>query len=294
MNQLVIALPVSNNLTPINLVRGANVLNTGFNKSSLTHFPRLSLTSITCLLRGSVTCLLIAPAKPPRLTPLLSGIPSISSLNFSVVDIIPIAEPSIAFPRIPKGPKNIVDIVAAATLGKYFLIFCFLSLFNNPPLSPNKKSFTSLLFLIRVAAAPIIAPPRGPKGRIKPLIAPAVTYFFPSGRYFCIASCIFLEIRPSFLVMVPSSFIISSPNTVLWKKELLLIILRPAPAIAPIKGPPKGNRVPRIAPFIPPSIPLPRFFFTRSLASSIASPILNPNALSKKSLIPAVPTDLLI
>ena len=99
-------------------------------------------------LKGLTICCLIAPAKPPALTPFLSLAPSIIFLNNSVVDNIPNELPSIAFPNKPKGPNNKEPNKATDILGIAFFIAAFLSLFNKPPLSPNKKFLASSLFLI--------------------------------------------------------------------------------------------------------------------------------------------------
>ena len=191
---------------------GTIPLPTGFTISSLNHLVISSPILFILRLNGSVICLRIAPAIPPRLTPSLPLGPSIIFLKVSVVDTRPIPAPNTALPRRPKGPKKKVPNIAAPIFGNAFLIAAFLSLFNNPTLSPKKKSLTLLLFLMIDAPAPIIAPPRGPNGVINPPIAPVIPYFFISGAYLAKVSITLLEINPPCLDSLPLSSLTTLPN----------------------------------------------------------------------------------
>ena len=148
-------------------------------------------------LSGSVIFLLITPAKPPRLIPFLSLVPSIIRLNCSVVDNKPKPEPSIALPRIPNGPKNKLPNTAAPRLGNAFLIAAFLSLFKKPDSSPNNISCIFWLFFKKEAPAPSMIPPTGPNGAIRPANPPTIPYFLASGKYFFKLSTILRGITPS-------------------------------------------------------------------------------------------------
>ena len=178
------------------LPSGLIVLAIGLKMSSLNHLPILFLISSIDALNGSVICLLIISARPPRRTPFLSFEPSIIRLKLSVVDKIPRPAPRIALPIKPNGPKNMVPRVATPIFGRAFFILAFLSLLSKPPSSPKRKLYVFSLFLIKDNPAPIIIPPNGPNGVIKPANAPVIPYFFASGAYLSTACNTFFDIKP--------------------------------------------------------------------------------------------------
>ena len=141
-----------------------------------------SLKSNAAAFKGSIMEFLTAPAIPPCRSPFSSSLPRIRSLNLFVVEAKPTPAPSTILPTKPNGPSIIpatapIPILGAAFLIRFTvpgLIIPLSSLLPSSSSLPNIFSMKALLFLAYATALPIINPPMGPKGVIKPVMAPAI------------------------------------------------------------------------------------------------------------------------
>ena len=218
-------------------------------------------------LDGSTIWSLIDPNKPPSLTPSLSSLPKIASLNALVSVANPNADPRITLVAIPNGP-----VINPATAPTPILGKTFLTLSGNPgpnnPSSPNKALWILSLFLANPIEDPTIIPATGPPGTNGKIdvIAPTVAPLPISGKYFSILLLIFLLSTPPFL----SPFSSISPNNHFLTASEFLISPIEAPAAAPSKGPPiipVINDVP--APIIPPLIISGAYFLIFPITSVV-------------------------